>query len=94
MSRGRPKESIPEPILKYKQEFVSSEGIKSTWHYDKTKYPNGPYKVETSYPKDYKSEEEVRQDKNKKLPKTKRRYLNPETGKEVSYGRAKQLGLI
>lgn len=94
MSRGRPKESIPEPILKYKQEFVSSEGIKSTWYWDKTKYPNGPYKVTTSYPEGYKSEEEERQLKNKKLPKTQRRYLNPETGKEVSYGRAKQLGLI
>ena len=27
------------------------------------------------------------------LPKTKRRYLNPETGKEIGWLRYKQLGL-
>jgi hypothetical protein len=29
-----------------------------------------------------------------KLPKTKRRYINPKTGKEVAYSRAKELGII
>ena len=30
----------------------------------------------------------------KSLPKTKQKYLNPKTGKEVGYVRAKNLGLI
>jgi hypothetical protein len=30
----------------------------------------------------------------KNLPKTKQMYLNPKTGKEVSYYRAKVLGLV
>jgi hypothetical protein len=29
-----------------------------------------------------------------KLPKTKRKYLNPKTGKMVAFGRAKELGLV
>ncbi len=53
----------------------------------------GPYKVTIDYPKDYTSLEEDRKLKNKKTPKTKRRFINPETGKEVSYQRAKALGI-
>ena len=92
--RGRPKEEPLKIILKYKQEFVDSDGAKTTWYWDKEKHPRGPYKVTVSYPDGFEDEETKRIKQNRKLPKTQRRYLNPQTGKEVSYGRAKQLKLI
>jgi hypothetical protein len=42
------------------------------------------------YPKGTKTFEQIQE----ALPKTKRRYLNSETGKDVAYTRAKELGLI
>ena len=41
------------------------------------------------YPKGTKTFEQIQE----ALPKTKRRYLNPETGKEIGWLRYKQLGL-
>ena len=34
------------------------------------------------------------EEKNAKLPKTKRKYFNPANNKWIGYGRAKQLGVI
>jgi len=58
MSRGRPSEQV-EVLEKYTQtcyEVPSKPelGWTSIWHYDKTKFANGPLKVEHSPPKGYK----------------------------------------
>ena len=51
MSRGRPKEQEAIVWQKYTQEFneVPSKpelGSRSVWHYDRSKFANGPWKVE------------------------------------------------
>jgi len=46
--------------------------------------------VDISYPSTYVSFD----DEQAELPPTQRKYLNPNNGKWVAYGRAKQLGLI
>ena len=61
--RGRPAE-VPAVVLeKFERNFYEfanekyqKEGTKTTWLYDLNKNPNGPYKVEKTYPKGYKSE--------------------------------------
>jgi hypothetical protein len=58
MSRGRPSEQV-EIKTKWVQEFTEFPskpelGYTSTWHYDTSKAPNGPYKTTMSYPKNYK----------------------------------------
>ena len=58
MSRGRPSEQV-EVKRKYKlvfHEFPTKPelGETSTWYFDLDKAPNGPYKVETTYPKGFK----------------------------------------
>lgn len=59
MSRGRPSEEV-KIITKYTQvvnDVVSNPelGEITTFHYDKKKFKNGPYKVEVTYPKGFKS---------------------------------------
>ena len=51
MSRGRPKEQEAIPWQKYTQEFLEVPskpelGRRSVWHYDRSKFANGPWKVE------------------------------------------------
>ena len=58
MSRGRPSEQV-EVLKKYTQsipEYPTKPelGEITTFHYDKNKVPNGPYKVEITYPKGFK----------------------------------------
>jgi hypothetical protein len=58
MNRGRPAENI-ERKTKYNlvfHEYPSKPelGETSTWYFDESKAPNGPYKVETTYPKGFK----------------------------------------
>jgi hypothetical protein len=60
MSRGRPSEEV-KIITKYTQVFNDIEsnpelGEITTFYYDKKKFKNGPYKVEVTYPKGFKSE--------------------------------------
>ena len=69
--RGRPAESPAVVLDKFERtyyEFANEkyqhEGTKSTWYYDKSKTQNGPYKVETTYPKGYKHEK-VKAEKSK-----------------------------
>tara|TARA_R110000744_G_scaffold292459_1_gene402987 strand:- start:435 stop:845 length:411 start_codon:yes stop_codon:yes gene_type:complete len=55
MSRGRPSEQI-EQKQKWEQVFHEHPskpelGETTTWYYDINKSKNGPYKVETSFPK-------------------------------------------
>jgi len=90
MSRGRP--TLPDDTAqtKFTRKYVDGDGVEEIWEYNLDKFPNGPLSVEYKYPKGYKSFADI----NEALPKTKRQYINPETGDYVSYGRAKQLGII
>jgi len=60
-NRGRPSEQPAVLREKYTQTFyeVPSKpelGSKSVWYYDRSKSTFGPYKVEITYPKNYKFE--------------------------------------
>ncbi len=51
MSRGRPKEQDAIPWQVYTQEFLEVPskpelGHRSVWHYDRSKFTNGPWKTE------------------------------------------------
>jgi len=90
--RGRPPKSISsteEQSTKFTREITYSDGVKQFWTYDLDKRRNGPVKVEITYPTNYSTFEEEQE----QIPVSKRKYLNPNTGKWVAYGRAKQLGL-
>lgn len=70
--------------------FKSVDGATSTWQYE-----NGRLvKVSIVYPEGYTSLEEDLKNKNKKVAKTKRQFINPKNGKKVGYSRAKALGLV
>ena len=86
-NRGRPKENNKPLEGKYKRVYHNEDGTKATWHYDK---------VDISYPKgyDFRTFEEKLHDENKKVPLTKRKYLNPANDKLVGYARARALGII
>jgi hypothetical protein len=76
--------------IKFERTFINEDGSTDIWKYDMNKNPNGPYETITSYPKGTKTFEQIQE----ALPKTKRRYLNPENGKEIGFTRAKELGLV
>jgi hypothetical protein len=69
-------------------------GIKSTYTYDSLNVVNGIQKAEFEYPKEYLDQFNKQKKYQENLPKTKQLFFNPATGKEVSYSRAKNLGLI
>lgn len=76
------------------KEFTCTEtGIKTIYTYQES-IVRGIQSVEIVYPSSYRNSAELQDEKNKKLPKSKQRFLNPETGKEVSYMRAKALGIL
>lgn len=69
-------------------------GIKITYTYRTDSIVNGIEKSEIEYPKEY-LDQFIKEEKRKSnLPKTKQKYFNPATEKEVSYYRAKTLGLV
>jgi hypothetical protein len=76
--------------IKFERRYVGEDGSVEVWKFDTRKNANGPYETTMEYPKGTKTFEQIQE----ALPKTKRRYLNPETGKDVAYSRAKELGLI
>jgi hypothetical protein len=80
--------------IKFSREYVDSDGVKSIWKYDLEKYPNGPIEINNTYPQNSKHRNQILEEENAKLPLTKRKFNNPASGKEVSYQRAKQLGLV
>lgn len=104
--RGRPKEKPPQEVLrKFTREYEDADGVKRIWKYDLDKWDRGPLEVEIVYPKDWKSPMDLRKIAKKeakkmakkldgKVAKSKMKYLNPVNGKMISYGRAKQLGII
>jgi hypothetical protein len=69
-------------------------GIKTTYTYRKDSVVSGIEKAEFEYPKGYLEQFARDQKRVDNLPKTKRLYLNPATGREVSYSRALSLGLL
>jgi hypothetical protein len=99
VKRGRPSKIKTEVVdtevstpssTKFERVFKNEDGSIDVWKFDMDKNPNGPYETIISYPKGTKTFEQIQE----VLPKTKRKYLNPENGKEVAYTRAKELGLV
>ncbi len=82
-------------IKPYVKVFVCElTGIKTTYTYNGESIVSGIVKAEFEYPKEYLDEFNKKEKYQKNLPKTKQMFLNPKTGKEVSYYRAKALGLV
>jgi hypothetical protein len=69
-------------------------GIVTTYTYRGTSIVSGIEKAEFEYPKEYLDEFNKKEKRQSNLPKTKQMFLNPKTGKEVGYYRAKNLGLV
>lgn len=69
-------------------------GITTTYTYNGDSIVSGIVKAEFEYPKGYLEQFSKREKQQDNLPKTKRLYLNPATGREVSYSRALSLGLL
>ena len=69
-------------------------GIVTTYTYRVDSVTSGIEKAEFEYPKGYLEQFAKEQKRQDNLPKTKRLYLNPATGKEVSYARARAIGLL
>jgi hypothetical protein len=69
-------------------------GIVTTYTYRGSNISTGIEKAEFEYPKGYVEQFSKEQKRSSNLPKTKQMFLNPKTGKEVSYYRAKTLGLV
>jgi hypothetical protein len=82
-----------ETLRKFTRVYKHNDGVIATWTFDLDKTTHGPIEVNLDYPKDYNFEDEVkkRMDHQNKIDK---KYLNPNNGKYVGYGRAKALGLI
>lgn len=68
--------------------------IKRTYTYRGNSIVNGIQSLIIEYPVGYLKELKINTKDNKDLPKTKQLYTNPATGKEVSYSRARAIGLI
>ena len=69
-------------------------GIVTKYTYRGASIATGIEKAEFEYPKGYLEQFVKEQKRTDNLPKTKRLYLNPATGREVSYSRALSLGLL
>jgi hypothetical protein len=69
-------------------------GITTTYTYRGKSIVSGIEKAEFDYPKGYLEQFAKEQKRAENLPKTRRLYFNPATGKDVSYARAKALKII
>ena len=78
----------PKPIARQVVESEDSNGVKSRYILT----PRGMISCELFYPRGWKSLQEELDQSNKKLPKTRQRFMTEE-GTIVGYYRAKQLGL-
>lgn len=91
--------------MKSKRVYHNDDGSTSVWEYDTAIKKNGPISV-TEIPAGHSLQVKVMREEQEKIdiqekvaaggrvPKTKMKYINPATGKEVGYVRAKNLGLI
>jgi hypothetical protein len=96
--RGRPKniENLPNNIIPKRQftrEYKNSDGGFDIWTYNLDKFTNGPISVETIYAKNN-TISTPSPINDSKLSLSQRKWINPSNGKEVSYQRARVLGLI
>ena len=82
---------VQERPVKYSRTYVDEDGTVSIWKYDSSKTENGPVSVSITYPAGYDLKEQVEEIT---VPKYKQKFINPKTGKEVGYARAKNLKLI
>jgi hypothetical protein len=84
--------------MKFQRHYKSEDGTSSIWHFDTNHSEYNPIMVEEldgdELPGSTIQIEKRVVSPKKSLPKTKQKYLNPKTGKEVGYVRAKNLGLI
>ena len=80
--------------MKFIREYTNDDNTTEIWLYDTDITPNGPINVDIKYPKNYISPEDKLKKDERNLPMSKRTFLNQETGKFISYSRAKQLGII
>ncbi len=78
----------PKPIAEQVIESVDSDGLRSRYILT----PRGMISHEIFYPRGWKSLQEELDESNKKLPKSRQRFMTEE-GNIVGYYRAKQLGL-
>lgn len=82
-------------VKPYTKTFVCDiTGIKTTYTYNRDSIVSGMIKAEFEYPPGYLEAFSKKQKREDNLPKTKRLYVNPATGREVSYARAKALKII
>jgi len=90
--RGRPPvvKNIDADLNVFNRIYNYENGIMETWKYDLLKNKNGPIEIDITYPKGFKSMEDIQEE----LPKTKRKYFYEESGKWVNYTRAKEVGII
>jgi hypothetical protein len=65
--------------------YINDDNTTCVWKYDLDKSVTGPIETTCHYPKNYLGEA------NSKLNKTNQKYINPANGKEIAYGRYKQL---
>jgi hypothetical protein len=76
--------------MKFTNEYIDHLNVKEIWTYD-TDIVGRPIKVEFVYPKNYKHPDEILAQDERNLPMSKRTFLNPISGKFVSYNRYMQL---
>ena len=82
-------------VKPYTKTFVCDiTGIKTIYTYNRDSIVSGMIKAEFEYPPGYLEAFNKKEKRQDNLPKTKRLYLNPATGREVSYARAKALKII
>jgi hypothetical protein len=88
------KEKLPKPILiapKFKREYVFSDSESTdTWTYN----DKGFLEVKIDWDKRLLKSIQDEILYQESLPKSKRKYLNPENGKFVGYARARDLGFF
>lgn len=81
-------------MVNKKYEVVDEEtGVRTVYTY-RDNVQRGIKSVEVFYPKAYSDALDRKAEIEDTLPKTRRLYMNPATGREVTYYRAKALGLV
>jgi hypothetical protein len=82
-------------VKPYTKTFVCDvTGIRTTYTYNGNSIVSGIIKAEFDYPSGYLEAFNKKEKRQDSLPKTKRLYNNPATGRDVSYARAKALKII
>ena len=90
---GRPSESDKLRPRQFTDIYEERDGTKTEWIWDLDISEAGPISVEV-IGDGFEVEVTSPGIRNEDLPKTKRKYLNPNNGKYVGYTRARNLGLL